>query len=154
MTDPGYGSQPGTPDGSWTPATGGSTATGDAGWAPLQDAPAAPAEKKGLTKVLPVVGAIAAAGVIGAGALTGGFGFGDPSVGDCVQSVGETEFEVVDCGSNEAENRIVGIEEEQVTYDEFMADDSLCASFEKTQYLLWTGAVETEPGTVYCTEPV
>jgi hypothetical protein len=152
MTDP--GSQPGTPDGSWAPASGSSAATGDAGWAPQQETPAAPAEKKGLKKVLPVVGSIAAAGIIGAGALTGGFGFGAPSVGDCVQTVGETDFEIVDCGSGDAESRIVGIEEEEVTYDEFMADDALCSSFEKTEYLLWEGAVETEPGTVYCTEPV
>jgi hypothetical protein len=153
MTDP--GSQPGTPDGSWVPPHqgAGNAATGDAGWAPQQDAPAAAAEKKGLKKILPVVGSVAAAGIVGVGALTGGFGFGDPEVGDCVQSVGETEFEVVDCGSGDAESRIIGIEEKEVTYDEFMADDSLCASFEKTGYVLWTGAVESEPGTVWCTEP-
>ena len=153
MTDPGYGSQPGTPDGSWAPAAGSSAATGDAGWAPQQHAPA-PAEGKGLKKALPIVGSIAAFGIVAAGWLTGGFGFGEPEVGDCVQTVGESDFDVVDCGSGDAESRIIGIEESEVTYDEFMADDSLCASFEKTEYVLWTGAVETEPGKVWCTEPV
>jgi hypothetical protein len=151
MTDP--GSHPGTPDGSWAPGSGSSAATGDAGWAPQQAAPV-PAEKKGLKKVLPIVGSVAAAGIVAAGWFTGGFGFGEPKVGDCVQTVGETEFEVVDCGSGEAENRIIGIEKSEVTYEEFMADDSLCASFEKTEYVLWTGTVETEPGKVWCTEPV
>jgi hypothetical protein len=154
MTDPGYGSQPGTPDGSWTPPAGGQATTGDAGWAPRPETPAPPAEKKGMKKVLPVVGSVAAAGIIGAGALTGGFGFGDPEVGDCVQTVGEADFEVVDCGSGEAESRVVGIEDRKVDYAEFMADDTLCSSFEKTEYVLWTGELETEPGTVYCTEPV
>ena len=152
MTDP--GSQPGTPDGGWAPAPGGHAATGDAGWAPQQDASAAPAGKKGLKKLLPAVGSVAAAGIVGVGALTGGFGFGDPEVGDCVQMQGETSFEVVDCGSGDAESRIVGIEDEEVNYAEFMADDSLCTSFEKTEYVLWTGELETEPGTIYCTEPV
>lgn len=149
MTEP--TSHPGTPDGSWAPASGSSAATGDAGWAPQQDTPA---EKKGLKKFLPYVGAIAGAGILGVSALNGGFGMGEPEVGNCVRTVGETDFEVVDCESGDAESRIVGIEDEEVTYDEFMADDSLCASFDKTEYVLWTGAVESEPGTVYCTAPV
>ncbi len=149
MTDP--TSHPGTPDGSWTPGSGSSAATG---WAPQQDAPA-PAEKKGLKKLLPYVGAIAGAGILGVSALNGGFfGFNATEVGDCVKSTGETAFEVVDCGSDDAESRVVGIEDKEVNYDQFMADDSLCASFEKTEYLIWEGELESEPGTVYCTEPV
>jgi hypothetical protein len=152
MTEP--GSQPGTPDGSWAPASGSTAATGDAGWAPLQNAPAAPPEKKGLKKILPVVGSVAAFGIVAAGWLTGGFGFGEPEVGNCVQMKGETSFDVVDCGEDEAEYKIVGIEDKQMDYDEYMADDSLCASYEKSEYVLWTGAVEAEPGTVYCAEPI
>ena len=149
MTDPGSGaspsgSQPGTPggapQGTWTP--------------PPPATPVAQPEKKGLKKVLPLVGSIAAAGIVGVGALTGGFGLGDPEVGDCVQMQGDTSFDVVDCGSGDAESRIVGVEEQEMNYAEFMADDSACSSFEKTEYVLWVGELETEPGTVYCTEPV
>jgi hypothetical protein len=145
MTDP--GSRPGTPD---------------AGWAPTQDAPApaapaAPTEKKGLKKVLPYVGSIAAAGILGAGALTGGFGFGDPAVGDCVQMQGETSFDVVDCAGDEAEYKIVGIHGEELTWPEFEAAasvDEVCQDFATWEVALWIGDLETEPGAIYCSESV
>jgi hypothetical protein len=156
MTDPGSGahssgSQPGTPDGAWTPPAGpvlGLAATADAGWAPQQEAPA---KQKGLRKILPIVGSVVAAGVIGVGAL--GLGFGDPEVGDCVQTKGDTDFDVVDCGASEAEYKIVGIEDKQQTYPDFMADENVCAGFAQAEMALWMGA-DTEEGTAYCAEPV
>ena len=159
MTDPGSGSQPGTPDGSWVPPHqgAGQAATGDAGWAPQQDAPAAPAETKGLKKILPAVGSIAAAGIVGVGALTGGFGFGDPEVGDCVQMKGETSFDVVDCGADEAEYKIVGIHDEELNwpaFEEAAAVDEVCQDFATWEVALWIGDLETEPGTIYCSESV
>jgi hypothetical protein len=156
MTDPGSGahssgSQPGTPDGAWAPPAGpplGQAATADAGWAPQQEAPA---KKKGLKKVLPIVGSVVAACVIGGGAL--GLGFGDPEVGDCVQMKGETDFDVVDCGTSEAEYKIVGIEDKKQTYPDFMADENVCSGFAQAEMALWTGA-DTEEGTAYCAEAV
>ena len=52
------------------------------------------------------------AGVVGLGTLGGWLGGGDPEVDDCVQMQGATSFDVVDCGSSEAEYRVVGIEDE------------------------------------------
>ena len=155
MTDP--GSHPGTPDGSWDPASGSSAATGNAGWAPLQDAPAAPAEKKGLKKVLPIVGTVAAVGIAAASWLTGGFGSGEPEVGDCVAMKGETSFDVVDCGADEAEYKIVGIQDEELNWPDFeeaAAVDQVCQDFATWEVALWIGDLETEPGTIYCSESV
>jgi hypothetical protein len=97
---------------------------------------------------------VAVAGVVGIGALGSFLGFGDPEVGDCVQMQGETDFDVVDCGSSDAQYRIVGIEAEEQTYPAFMADPETCAEFLSTEVALWIGALETEPGSVYCAEPL
>ena len=136
MTEPGsgahpYGGQPGAPD--------------------AVSAPAAP--KKGLRKWLPIGGSVVAAGIIAASAL--GFGLGDPEVGDCVKLTGDTSFDVVDCGADEAEYRIVGVEKEELTQVDLQSkidDDSVCADFPNWEVALWNGDMETEPGTVYCTE--
>ena len=123
---------------------------------PAQPAPEAPVEKSGAKKWLPIAGSVAAAGVLGAGAMTGWFGIGDPTVGDCVQMQGETSFEVVDCGAEEAEYKIVGIEGEEMTWPDFEAAsvEEVCASFETWEVALWIGDLETEPGAIYCSEPV
>jgi hypothetical protein len=156
MTDPGSGaspsgSRPGAPDGSWAPPEQGAQAgTTGAGWAaPQQGEPVGPSQKKNLKKWLPIAGSVAAVGIIGAGAL--GFGFGDPEVGDCVQMAGKTEFEVVDCGAD-AEYRIVGVEQKEQNYADFMADDTVCTGFATAEMALWIGDLETEPGTAYCAE--
>ena len=135
--------QPGTPEGAW---------------AAPQDAPQAQPEKKtGAKKWASLAGTIAVAGVGGAYALTGGFGIGDPKVDDCVQMKGQTDFEVVDCGSAEAEYKIVGIHDEELTYPDFEAAaavDEVCQKFQTWEVALWIGDLETEPGTIYCSEPV
>lgn len=127
--------------GAWTPP-GGASPTGE------------PAKKSGLKKALPIVGGVVVAGAIGAGAL-GLFGMGEPEVGDCVKGgFGGTEVESVDCESDEAENKVVGIEENEMTYDEFM-ENEVCTDFESAMSALWYGPPgEDEDGTVYCAEPV
>jgi hypothetical protein len=136
------GQQPGQQPGAWTPP-GGATPAG------------APTGKSGLRKALPIVGSLAVAGVLGASAF-GMFGRSEPEVGDCVKGGGGgSEFESVDCGSDEAENRVVGIEEEQMTYDEFMAE-KVCTAFENAMSAIWFGPADDDgaDGTVYCAEPV
>jgi hypothetical protein len=132
------GQQPATPDN----AQGASQAT------PSQATP----QKSGAKKWLPIAGSVAVAGVLGAGSLTGWFGIGDPKVGDCVQMASETDFDVVDCGADEAEMKIVGIDEQEMTRAEFDAAgvDEICADFATTEAALWIGDVMTDPGSIYC----
>ena len=135
--------QPGTPDGAWAPPQGG--------------APGAAPQQSGAKKWLPVGGAVLAAGVVGLGSLTGWFGAGEPEVGDCVQMQGETSFEAVDCGAEEAEYKVVGIHGEELTWPDFeeaASVDEVCQKFATWEVALWIGELETEPGTVYCSEPV
>ena len=68
--------------------------------------------------------------------------------------VGETFFDVVGCDSADAEHRIVGIEAEEQTYPDSMADLDTCEQFDSWEVALWIGAMETEPGTAYCAEPI
>jgi hypothetical protein len=66
-------------------------------------------------------------------------------------------MEVVDCGSSDADYRIVGIEDEKQTEDEFMADEDSCAEFADlgVEAAFWesTGFI-SDKGTVYCVGPV
>ena len=120
---------------------------------PAQPAPEAPAEKSGAKKWLPIAGSVAVAGVLGAGSMTGWFGIGDPTVGDCVQMQGETSFEVVDCDAEDAEFKIVGIQDGEQSYQEFEKDANSCSAFPKWEVALWSGEM-TEEGTVYCAEGI
>jgi hypothetical protein len=112
---------------------------------------AAPAEKSGLKKWLPIGGSLAVAGVVAASWLTGGFGPGEPEVGDCGKATGETSFEVVDCDAEGAEFKIVGIQDGKQSYQEFEKDENSCSAFPKWEVALWSGEM-TEEGTVYCAE--
>lgn len=118
-----------------------------------QPAGEAPAAKSGFKKYLPAVGSLAVAGVVAASWLTGGFGPGEPEVGDCGKTTGETSFEVVDCGAEGAEFKVVGVQEDTQTYAEFQADETSCMDFATAELALWSGEM-TEEGTVYCAEPV
>ena len=53
---------------------------------------------------------VTAAGTVGLVAVSVVSSLNDPAVGDCVRTTGASGFEVVDCGSNEAQFRIVGVE--------------------------------------------
>ena len=130
-------------------------------WAPPNGSPAQqtgfPAPKSapsGAKKWLRVGGSVAVAAVVGIGSTTGWFGLTDPKVGDCVQMKGETDFDVVDCSSAEAEYKIVGIDKKQRTWAEMDTDPSVCAAFDTWEVALWIGDVETDPGKIYCSEPV
>ena len=103
-----------------------------------------------------MAGTVAVVGVGAAYQLTGGFGIGDPKVNDCVQMKGDTDFDVVDCGSADAEYKIVGIDDEKMKYPDFQdaaAADEICTDFQTWEVALWIGDVLTEPGTIYCSEP-
>lgn len=124
---------------------------------PVQPAAEAPAQKSGAKKWASLAGSLVVVGVGGAYALTGGFGIGAPEVGDCVQELADAQIEVVDCSSSDADYKIVGIESEKQTEDEFMADPDSCAEFASAQLeaAFWEAAgMITEKGTVYCAGPV
>jgi hypothetical protein len=114
--------------------------------------PPAEPKKSGAKKWAGLAGTVAVVGVGAAYSLTGGFGIGDPKVGDCVQMVGDTSFEAVGCDDAEAEMRIVGIDEQEMTRAEFdvAGVDEICADFATTEAALWIGDVMTDPGTIYC----
>jgi hypothetical protein len=112
----------------------------------------APAKSKG-KKIASIAGAVVVAGGLAAFRLTGGFGAGDPSVGDCVQMQGETDFEVVDCTSADAEYKVVGIDQKEQTFVDSQNDPETCAKFPEWEVALWIGDTLTEPGTTYCAVP-
>ena len=102
--------------------------------------------------MLPVVGGLAVAGVLAFGGVDSLFGLGDPGVGDCVTSTGASDFETVDCDSDDAEAEVVGIEEEEVSYDDLVAGAEVCMDHATADSILWIGEEDPEPGTVYCAE--
>ncbi|MBN1093291.1 hypothetical protein JKP75_12420 [Blastococcus sp. TML/M2B] len=66
-------------------------------------------------------------------------------------------YETVDCDSKEAEFKIIGIDEQEMTYKDFEEApvEDLCVDFvDTTEYVLWEGDMLTEPGTIYCAGPV
>jgi hypothetical protein len=118
---------------------------------PVQPAAQAPAEKSGAKKFLPIAGSVLVAAVVASGAATSWFGIGDPKVGDCVEFKGETDWSVVDCGADEAAAKIVGVQDEKQTEDEFMSDEASCSEFDTAEGALWLeGSMITEKGSVYC----
>ena len=137
MTHPEYPApptgQPGTPDGAWA-------------------APQAEPEKKSNGKKwASLAGAVVVLGGGAAYTLTGGFGIGDPKVNDCVHMKSESDFEVVACDDSNADAKVIGIEDEKQTEDEFMADPDSCLAFENAEGALWyQNGMITEKGTVYC----
>ena len=132
--------QPGQPAAAWTPPQGGGATP-----------PGQPEEKSGGKKWLAIGGAVLAVGVVGISAL-GLLGAGDPEVGDCVRMVDATDFEAVDCGADDAEFKITGIDEQEMTETEFQeaSVEDVCVDFETTEVVLWIGDMVTEPGTIYC----
>ena len=137
MTHPGTDhpapGQPGTPDGAWA-------------------APQAEPEKKSSAKKwASLAGTVVVAGVGGAYFLTGGFGIGDPKVNDCLHMKSESDFEVVACDDSNADAKVVGIEDEKQTEDEFENDPTFCESFPTAEGAIWfQNGMITEKGTVYC----
>lgn len=140
-----------THPGSEHPAPG-QPGTPDSAWAAPQ---AEPEKKSGAKKWISLAGTVVVAGVGGAYFLTGGFGIGDPKVDDCLHMKSESDFEVVDCDSADADATVVGIEDEKLTEDEFMADPATCSAFPTAEGAVWSqSGMITEKGTVYCVAAV
>jgi hypothetical protein len=114
-----------------------------------------PAPTRRGARFLPTVGSVVVVGVLGVGQLTGWFGAdaAAPEVGDCVHRTDDASFEVVDCGADAAEYTVVGIEAQQMTYDDAVTSVDTCAAFATAEFVLWSGESETEPGDVYCAAP-
>jgi hypothetical protein len=112
-----------------------------------------PEQKSRGKKLLAIGGPIAAAAVVGVASMTGLFGAGDPEVGDCVKATGTDTWDVVDCDSQEAQWKVVGEDEKQITYPEFQHSSEICSAFPTAEYSLWVGP-DGMQGTVYCAEPV
>jgi hypothetical protein len=129
--------QPGQPYQQWGP-----------GQQPATPPTPAPA-KSNVKKWASLAGTVVVVGGVAAVRLTGGFGLGDPSVGDCIQESSDS-FDVVDCDSSDAQYKIVGIEKDEQTFEEASANaDSLCLAFPETTYVSWYGD-EGGDGKVYC----
>jgi hypothetical protein len=70
---------------------------------------------------------------------------------------GQTSFDTVDCTSAEAEYKVVGVHDEEMTWPGFEAAasaDEVCEQFATWEVALWIGDLEIEPGTISCSEPV
>ncbi|MBB3674428.1 LppU/SCO3897 family protein [Modestobacter versicolor] len=142
--------QPAAPQGFGQPA--GQPFGGQPGGATPFGQPAEPQKPK--RKWLPIVGGVIALLVV-LGALTTFLGAGEPEVGDCIQQTDASEFETVDCDSDEAQYRIEGTDSD-MTGDEFnaAADTDLCEDVPSTTFVLWSGTDESEDGNVYCASDV
>jgi hypothetical protein len=113
----------------------------------------APPQPSKAKKVLRVAGPLVVAGVAGASWLGLGGG-GVPEVGDCGKPSGDDSFEVVDCGSDEAQFRVVGVEDEKMTQAEYEVDTTACTGFPTAEQILWVGDEFGLDGTVLCAGPV
>ncbi|SDE68652.1 hypothetical protein SAMN05660485_01536 [Blastococcus fimeti] len=125
---------------------------------PGPQGPTPPAGQGGSSKKkwFGIAGGVVVAGVVGASAL-GLFGAGSSEVGDCIKTTSDTEYETVDCSSDEAQFKIVGIDDQEMTYKDFedAPVEDICVDFaDETEYALWEGEMVTEPGTIYCAGPV
>lgn len=136
-----FDQQPGRPAGGWVPPQGGATPVGR------------PDDKGGAARkvLLAVAGVLVALVVVGL--LVSMLRAAEPEVGDCVRSPAGEEVEIVDCDSADAEARIVGIDQQALDFDEFMAQE-VCLDFPNALNAVWVGDDRGEPGTIYCAEPV
>jgi hypothetical protein len=79
-------------------------------------------------------------------------GGGDPEAGDCLREDGG-ELTVVDCDDEEAAFRVVGVQEDEQTWEEYQADPETCIDFaDETTQSFWVGD-QTDPdatSVVYC----
>ena len=110
--------------------------------------PSAQSAKKS-PRWLPILGGVLALVVV-LGLLTTFLGGGDPEVGDCVTPDGNS-FATVDCDSGDAQEKIVGTDDD-LTGDEFYAADpnELCLDYPTATSVLWWGSEQDEDGKVYC----
>ena len=126
---------------------------GQSAWQPPQSGAPQPEKKSGKKKLLAIGGPLVGAGLVAAAGLSGFFGAGDPEIGDCVKQSGADSWDVVDCGSDEAQYKVVGQDETKLTYPEFQSSSDICLKFPTAEYSLWIGPDGLQ-GTVYCAEPL
>ena len=76
---------------------------------------------------------------------------GDPEAGDCLSEDGQ-ELAVVDCDDSAAAWRLLGIQEGEQSYDEYLADPETCSAFPSADQSFWIGenGDQTGQGVVYC----
>jgi hypothetical protein len=139
--------QPGQPQGAWAPP--GQPGQPYAQWAPGQ--PPAPGATRGRKKWPAIVGGVVVLAALGTGGVLLANG-GEPAVGDCITTSGDS-FETVDCDASGAQYEIIGKEDQQITYDDFLADPTTCAEVGGAVYAAWYGA-DGKKGTVYCAGPI
>jgi len=80
-----------------------------------------------------------------------------PAAGDCVSLGADNEVQEADCGSSEAQYRLLGLDDEHsdLSYSEFLADDSTCSQFSGVLQQIWYGDTSTSSGgTIYCLGPL
>jgi hypothetical protein len=98
-----------------------------------------------------VVGGVVVLAALGIGGVLLANG-GGPAVGDCIRTSGDS-FETVDCDASGAQYEIIGKEDQQITYADFLADPTSCAEVDGAVYAAWYGA-DGRKGTVYCAGPI
>ncbi len=161
MTHPGQPGQPHPPQGQPFPPQGQPFPPqgqpfppqgGPGGHGPFGTPPPAPAGKPGRGRKLgSIAGALAIAGGIAAFRLVD---VGAPEVGDCIEQPGGSDVDTVDCADAAAGFRVVGIEEEELSESEYLADPNTCSDFASATDALWRQGSIGSDGTVYCLEPV
>jgi hypothetical protein len=119
--------------------------------------PAPPPDPRGTRKSRLKAGvriwfAVVVGGVVMFGVRSFLAGLDDPAVGDCVRATVDSGYELVDCGTAEAQFRVVGEVEGDWTAAEVQADPGLCAAFPAAEVYLWERGYKSESGTVYCGE--
>ncbi len=76
-----------------------------------------------------------------------------PEAGDCVSLGSDNEVQKVDCSSSDAEYRLAGIDTDHsdLSYTEFLADDTTCSQFSDIRQQIWEGDTSSSSGgTIYC----
>jgi hypothetical protein len=93
------------------------------------------------------------AGVVLVAAAVALFAFfgnaGAAEVGDCVSANDANEVEVVDCDDDAAEGKVIGIQDGEQSYSEYLADPDSCSEFADAIASFWQGE-EGEDGEVLC----
>ena len=133
------------PQGQYPPQQQGQFPAGP-GWTPPQQP-----SKGGAGKWVAIAGGILAVVVIAIVAFAFLAG-GDPEVGDCLQEESQ-ELTVVDCDDEAASWKLIGIQDGEQSYDEYLADPETCAEFlPEAVQSFWVGenGDNTGQGVVYC----
>ena len=102
--------------------------------------------------LIPVIAAVVA--VVALGGLYWFLTTPEFDVDDCLRRAGSDEVEKVDCDDSDAEARVIGIHDEELTESEYYADASTCSEFPETVGQVWVANTFGDEGTVYCVVPV